>query len=269
MSTCSRWKRENFWSGAPFDQEENPCSHFMEEFIYIRRFNDIPRELRFTNTNPPPYVDKFWQICQMVKAWNGHMTFIFLSSWSICIDNYMSIWNIRWTCPGCIFCPRNPHQFGNEWHTSFCAFSDVLFVFDLVEVNTHTLQAVSFEFEDLGGKTLVLLLSMMKRYFATGRYVILGYNFCVFKGLVQLRKNFTFPCAFIKNRRYWPSMVPCKEMEDYFGKVEVGQIDSIQGTVDDVIYNLWGMKAPNYVMRKMDTGGFLLVDDTCRKTARI
>ena len=30
-------------------------------------------------------------------------------------------------------------------------------------------------------------------------------------------------------------MVPGKDMEDHFGKVEVAEIDSIQETVDDVI----------------------------------
>ena len=41
---------------------------------------------------------------------------------------------------------------------------------------------------------------------------------------------------------------------------------SIKGTVDYVIYNLWGMKEPNYVMRTMATGGRLLADETCKET---
>ena len=53
-------------------------------------------------------------------------------------------------------------------------------------------------------------------------------------------------------------MVPGKEMEDHFLEVEVGEKYSIQGTVEYDIYNLWGMKEPNYVMRIMATGGRLL-----------
>ena len=45
----------------------------------------------------------------------------------------------------------------------------------------------------------------------------------------------------------------------------MGETDSIEGTVDDVISNLWGMKYPNYVMRMMATGGRLLVDNTCKE----
>ena len=114
ISTCSGWNRDNFWRVTPFDQEANTCPYRLRKFISKRRFNDITRELRFTNTNPPPYVDQFWQICQMVKAWNDHMTSIFLASWEICLDEYIYIWHIIWTFPGWIFCPGKPHPFGNE-----------------------------------------------------------------------------------------------------------------------------------------------------------
>ena len=53
-----------------------------------------------------------------------------------------------------------------------------------------------------------------------------------------MRKKGIFDCAVIKNRRYWPSVVTGKDMEDHFGRVEVGETDGIQGTVDGDIYNL-------------------------------
>ena len=58
-------------------------------------------------------------------------------------------------------------------------------------------------------------------------------------------------------------------MEDHFLEVEVGNTYALQGTVYDVIYNLWGMKEPNYSMRIMATGGRLLTDETCKETVRI
>ena len=114
-----------------------------------------------------------------------------------------------------------------------------------------------------------LLLRMMKSYFATVRYLILDYGFCVLKGLIQYRKKGVFSCDLIKKRRYWPSMVPGKEREDNFGEVEVGEIDDTHVTVDNVIYNLWGMNEPNYVTRIVDTGGRLLADETFKETVRI
>ena len=77
-----------------------------------------------------------------------------------------------------------------------------------------------------------------------------------------------FACSVINKRKYWPSMVPGKDIEDHSGEVEAGEKYPIQGTVDDVIYNLWRTKEHNYVKRTMDTGGRLLADDTCKETAR-
>ena len=64
-------------------------------------------------------------------------------------------------------------------------------------------------------------------------------------------------------------MVLGKEIEDNFGEVEVGETYAIQGTVYDVIYNLWVMKETNYVMRMMATSGRLLKDDTRKETVII
>ena len=141
-----------------------------------------------------------------------------------------------------------------------------MFVVEFVEGREHPLQAGILEFEDLGGKTVGLLLRMMKRYFATGRYVILDSGFCVLKGLIQLRKKGVSACDVIKKRIYCPSVVPDNDMEDHFGEVEVGGIDPIQGTVDGIIYNSWGMKDPNYMTSMMANGGRLLADDTCKET---
>ena len=68
-----------------------------------------------------------------------------------------------------------------------------------------------------------LFWNMMNSYFATDRYVILDSGFCVLKGLVQLRKKVIFACAIVKKRRYWPSMVSGKEMEDHFGGCRWGR----------------------------------------------
>ena len=193
------------------------------------------------------------------------MTSIFLAYDEICLDESMSIWHIIWTFPVWILCPRKPHPFGSEWHNSCCAFPGILFVVELVEGKEHPLQDGPLEFEDLGRKTVELLLRKMKSSFATGRYVILDSGFCILKGLIHLRNKGVVACAFINKRRYWTSMVPGKYMEDNFREVEVGETDAIQVTVDDVIYNLWGIKEPTYVMRIMANGDRLLVHETCNE----
>ena len=72
-----------------------------------------------------------------------------------------------------------------------------------------------------------LFFNMMKRHFATGGYVILYCGFFVLKGFIKLIKKGVFASAVINNRRYWPSMVPGKEMEDHFEELVVGEIYSI------------------------------------------
>ena len=67
-----------------------------------------------------------------------------------------------------------------------------MFVIELAEVKSHPLQNGPFDFEDLNRKTVGLLLRIMKKYFATGRYVILDSGICVLKWLTQLRKKGIF-----------------------------------------------------------------------------
>ena len=60
-------------------------------------------------------------------------------------------------------------------------------------------------------------------------------------------------------------MVPSKETEESFREVEVGEIYPIQGSVDDIIYNLMDIKEPKYVIRMMATGGRFLADAACKE----
>ena len=113
--------------------------------------------------------------------------------------------------------------------------SGIFFVIELVEGKEHPYQAGLLEFEDLRGKTVGLLFCMMKSYFATGRYITLDYGFCVLKGLIQLRKKGVFACSVINKKRYWPVMVPGKEIEDHFREMEVGETYAIQRKVDGFI----------------------------------
>ena len=49
----------------------------------------------------------------------------------------------------------------------------------------------------------------------------------------------------------------------------MGETDYIQGKVDDVIYNLFGIKEPNYVMKIMYNCRLFLADEKCKETAII
>ena len=67
-----------------------------------------------------------------------------------------------------------------------------MFVVELLEGKEHPLQSGPLEVEDLDGKTVGLLLRMMRSYFATGSYVILDSGFCVLKASTKLNKKGVF-----------------------------------------------------------------------------
>ena len=115
-----------------------------------------------------------------------------------------------------------------------------MFVVELVEIKAHLLKDVPLEFEDLYGKTVGLLLHMMKIYFATSRYVIIDIGLFVLNGFTRLRKTNIFSCAIIKKRSYWLYMVQGKYMDYYYGDLEVWETNAVQVTVDEVIYIFGG-----------------------------
>ena len=98
-----------------------------------RRFEEILQNLVFTDEEPPPYKDRFWEAQQRVRVWNEWMAENFVPGWINCLDESMSIWTNRWTCPGWVFCPRKPHPFGNEYHTICCCMCGVLYRVEMVE----------------------------------------------------------------------------------------------------------------------------------------
>jgi hypothetical protein len=120
------------------------------------------------------------------------------------------------------------------------------------------------------GKTVGLLMRMLKTYFHTAKYVVLDSSFCVLKGIIKLREMGLFACTLIKKRQRWPIGVPGDAMQVRFDRpgMNVGDVDAISWTQDGTPYFLWGMKEPDYVMRMMATGGPNTPDEMCKTTSR-
>jgi len=274
LMSCYMKSPDYFWRSAPQttttpddeDEENDTPSFTFNRYMSRRRFVAITSALRFTSLTPPTFRDKFWEVREMIAAWNEHMAKIFLSAWVVCLDESMSIWHNRWTCPGWVFCPRKPHPFGNEYHTACCGLSGILFSMELVEGKDHPPQ-IQERWSELG-RTTGLLMRMLSTYFTTGRYVVLDSGFCVLRALIELKKVGLFACAVIKKRRYWPAMVPGDEMTEAFNDANVGDSVAISGVLDGVKYFLWALKEPSYVMKMMATGGPLIANETCKDQRR-
>ncbi len=193
----------------------------------------------------------------MLTAFKKHFANTFVPSWIACLDESMSIWNSRWTCPGWVFCPRKPHPQGNEYHTICCGETGILFDFEVVEGRDRPTQLGRPEYEVEHGKTGGLLLRLTKSIHQSARYVVLDSGFCVLKGLISLVKSGVFACSLIKKRRYWPAYCQGETIDQYFVGKNIGDTAAVEGELDGVPYNIWCFKEPDYVCKMFGTAGGL------------
>ena len=64
----------------------------------------ILKALAITASQPPAFSDRFWDVREIIEAWNA-MTEQFTPSWVSCLDDSMSTWMNRYSCPGWMFVP--------------------------------------------------------------------------------------------------------------------------------------------------------------------
>ena len=188
----------------------------------------------------------------MIKEWNNNMKEKFVAAWIVCLDESMSVWTNKWTCPGWVFCPRKPKPWGNEYHSICCGLSGIMFGIEMVE-GKHCPPELNTDPKNK--KTIHLLLRLCKSIYGAGKIVILDSGFCVLEGLIELRKVGVFAGALVKKRRYWPKYVMGDMIDAHFTGMEVGSTDSYRGTLMDTQYDIFCMKESDYVMKIMSTYG--------------
>ena len=145
----------------------------------------------------------------MIKMWNENIKNVFIPSWISCLDESMSPWLNKFTCPGWVWCPRKPWPFGNEYHSICCGLSGIMFGIEIIQGKDRPLQIHNKHFNDQGGPTVGLLLQLCESIFHMGKVVILDSGFCILQGLIELRKMGIFASAVIKKDAIGPSM--CQE----------------------------------------------------------
>ena len=96
-------------------------------------FDTILSLLSFTNVDPPTFIYKFWEIRQVVEVWGTNMRENVLPGYMNCLNESMSMWTNKFTCPGFMFAPCKPWPLGNEYHTMCCCSSGIMWGIDLVE----------------------------------------------------------------------------------------------------------------------------------------
>ena len=116
----SYWENSpvSLWKGAPYRFNEN---------MTLATFEQITSTLIFTDIPFPQYSDKFHEVRQIINEFNHHMKEVFIPSWVSCLDESISIWTSRWTCPGWMYIPSKPHSQGNENHSIACEKSGIMY----------------------------------------------------------------------------------------------------------------------------------------------
>ncbi len=255
MATFKGFNRSEYWSLKEIDDFDGAPIR-LNNWMSKRRFDTILSNLHYTDKERPTFQDRFHNVRQLIQAWNKNMTEKFLPSWVSCLDESMSAWISRWTCPGWVFCPRKPHPFGNEYHSICCGDSGIMYQIELVEGKDAPTQHTQPHSDK--GKTAGLLLRLCAGIAGRGMVVILDSGFCVLQGLVELKKIGVFASAVIKKRRYWPKHVPGEQIDDRMKEKEIGDVDALKGTLDGVPYNIMCMKDVDYTMKLMSTYGSTL-----------
>ena len=163
--------RHDFWNTtsdiAPFKFNDIMSKH---------RFDSILHSLAFTDREAPAYNDKFWEVRDIIDAWNDNMKKVYLPGWINDLDESMSKWIEQFTCPGFMIVPRKPWPCGNEYHTIVDNTSDVLFALELVEGKDSPPQAVPKKYAEKG-KTVSLVLRLTESLSGTGAIVTMDSGF--------------------------------------------------------------------------------------------
>ena len=216
------------------------------------RFGAILSALAFTNNPSPTFINKFWEVWQMIETWGMNMKDNFIPGYMNCLDEGMSMWTNKFTWPGFMFIPCKPWLIGNEYHTICCCSSGIMWGIDLVEGKDHPPQLGIQQYDNFGS-TVGLLLHLLLPIYHKGFAVILDSGFCVLKGIIELRKKGVFASALIKKRRYWPKYIKGDDIKAHFDNKNVGGADSWAGTLDNIPFHVYTMKEPDYVMSLMST----------------
>ena len=185
----------DFWSIGEVDCFVGAPMH-LGHLMSRKQFEAILKVLSYTSHQRPAFQDRFWEVHQMLDAWNTNMMEQFTLSWVNCLDESMSTWTNKYSCPGWMFMPRNPWPFGNKYHIVCCSLSGIFWQMELVEGKDSPSQIVpKFNNE---GKTVGLLLRVLEPIFAKGMVVILDSGFCVLRGIIELKKRGVYASALIK-----------------------------------------------------------------------
>ena len=89
IATTTKTDRRRYWSSIPVSRETGAPFRLCD-LMSNKMFERIIQGMVYTSVEPPSFKDRFWEVRQMVSAWNQNMKEIFSPSWVSCLDESMS-----------------------------------------------------------------------------------------------------------------------------------------------------------------------------------
>ena len=130
MSINPTYSQDDFFSLKERNIYWNPP--FLGSIMSGKRFKIITEWIRLTTSKPPEYRDRFFLVRDLIYGFNEHMAEIFSPSWIVCVDESMVVFYNKYA-PGWVAVKRKPHPLGNEYHTTACCETKIIFIIELVQ----------------------------------------------------------------------------------------------------------------------------------------
>ena len=153
MATINGPDKVEFWSMGEVDYFVG-ASMRLGSYMSRMCFESILKALSITLQERPAFMDHFWEVREIVKAWNSNMVEQFTPSWVSCLDKSMSTWTNKYS-----------------YHMVCCSISGILYQMELVEGKDAPSQVIP-KFNSLG-QTVWLLFHVLEPLFGKGHVVIL------------------------------------------------------------------------------------------------
>ena len=133
-----------------------------------------------------------------------------------CLYDPISIFTNKFTFPGWVFVPRNPHPKGNEYHNICYGGSRIMYRWELIEGTYMPKELARTQFETLlGTSTMELVGRMTKPLCLTGKRVIMDSGFFVLKWLIGMYEKRVNGSSVVKKCRYLIAGIYCYQINSH------------------------------------------------------
>ena len=168
---------------------------------------------------------------ELIDGFNNNMQQKFIPSWMVWVDESMVVFYNKYA-PGWIVVKRKPHPMGNEYHTTACWATKVIFWIELVQGKDVPKEGEHRELEfeqEFGSKVAALVVCMTRPVWGSGRAVIMDSGFGCIPSVVHLCQKGLFSTTVIKKDAHWPKYTKAQEAIDEMQGEDVGTIQVRRG----------------------------------------